>query len=67
MGIFHSTAKLSSEGSYGLDGACASCTVSIFSCPTPALGLGGLLSRWAVLILTIYIPKYIKCMLLMRL
>lgn len=33
---------LSSEGSYGLDGACASCTVSIFSCPTPALGLGGL-------------------------
>lgn len=59
IGIFHSTATLSSEGSYGLDGACASCTVSIFSCPTPALGLGGLFFCWiSHLTLTIYMYMY---------
>ncbi len=41
MGIFHSTATLSSEGACGLYGVYASCTVQIFSCPTSALGLGG--------------------------
>ena len=42
MGILHSTATLSSESARSLYGDYSSCTVSIFSCPASALGLGGL-------------------------